>query len=68
MHARYNETQTYVAGTRGRNSRENFPQRSPKTWDPFGHAEGQFSPNVKKSEKSGSRGLPAPGGKKSGKS
>ena len=38
--------------------------------DPFDHSEGQFSPNVKKSEKSlevGSRGLLAPGGKKSQK-
>ena len=35
---------------------------------PFGHSEGSFRPNVKKSEKSlemGSRGLPAPGAKKS---
>ena len=37
-------------------------------WDPFDHSEGQFSPNVKKSEESlemgTPRGLPAPGGKK----
>ena len=36
-------------------------------WDPFDHSEGSFRPDVKKSKKSlemGSRGLPAPGGRK----